>query len=144
MTGDNHTRTIDINATLYGPPWHGQAPSRNQLWLMLQALLECICLNSTKDAVHQARQAVGHCLTEAQLLAYPTDQTTDQTLAGEERKRKLSKITGTPVTALESQNSAPTLAIKIEQPAKTAASDTSCDHAEPLQAITPDVACNGT
>ena len=93
MTGGNHTPTIAIDATLYGPPWHGQAPSRNQLRLMLQARLECVCLNSTKDAVHQARQALGHCLTEAKLLAYPMDQTIDQTLDGEERKRKLSKIT---------------------------------------------------
>ena len=92
MTGDNHTPTIDIDATLYSPPWHGQEPSQKQLQLMLQTLLECICLNSTNDVVHQARQALGHCLTAAQLLAYPPDQAEAQALDGEEGKRKLSKI----------------------------------------------------
>ena len=95
------------------PPWHGQAPSRDQLRLMLQALLECICLNNTKDAVHQARQALGHCLTEAQLLAYPSNQAEDQTLDGEERKRKLSKITQQAKTP-SSKNS--TQVPKSEQP----------------------------
>ena len=79
MTGDISTPTIDIDATLFGPPWYSQPPSRIQLRQWLQSLLECICLNSTKDAVHQARRALGHCLIEAQHLAYPTDQAADHT-----------------------------------------------------------------
>ena len=137
MTGDNHTPTIDIDATLFGPPWHSQTPSRDQLQLRLQSLLECICLNGTNDAVRQARRALGHCLTEAQLLAYPMDQATDHTLEEEERKRKLRKTRDTPETVLQSQNSA--LMPEIEQPTKTAASTKTAalnDHTESLQVST--------
>ena len=92
MTGDNHTPTMNIDAKLYGPSLYGKSPSREQLQSMLQALLECICLNNTKNAVHQARESLGHCLTATQLLAYPFDQTETQVPDGEEGKRKLSKV----------------------------------------------------
>ena len=140
MTGDISTPTIDIDAVLFGPPWYSQTPSRIQLRHGLQSLLECICLNSTKDAihVHQARRALGHCLLEAQHLAYPTDQAANHNSQEEGRKRKLKKIRDTPVAAPLSQNSAP--GPEIEQPAKTAASaktaapDTACNHTELPQA----------
>ena len=113
ITGDNHTPTMHLDARLFGSPEQTIVHSRTQLRAELQRLKESICLNSTRHAVPQARQALRQCLTTAQLLAYPLDCPNTSQLSEQESKPKLkeskqqSKTPNFKNSAHESQNSAP-------------------------------------
>ena len=135
-TGDDHTPTMSLDARLWGPPEqrdYADPPEqtiacyRIQLQAELQRLKESICLNSTRHAIPQARQALQQSLTTAQRLAYPLETMNMSQLDKQKSKPKI-KETGQPPTAPESkidtqqpQNSTPKP--KIEQAEETAVLD---------------------
>ena len=136
ITGDDHTPTMSLDARLWGPPEqrdYADPPEqttacyRIQLQAELQRLKESICLNSTRHAIPQARQALQQSLTTAQRLAYPLETMSTSQLDEQKSKPKI-KETVQPPTAPESkidtqqsQNSAPKP--KIEQAEETAVLD---------------------